>query len=120
MSMVKYEVMHFEGLGVKSLQAVKYEDLKVMLEAQPFSPGAVVSMSVQFSGTFGASGSVKFEGSNDGENYVTLTDPQGNQILKSRPSIEDVQEVTRFVRPAVVGGDESTNINCTVFIQRRL
>jgi hypothetical protein len=70
---------------------------------------------VQITGTFGASGSVSFEGSNDGTNWVVLTDPQGGAITKTSASIETVTEVPRYVRPNVTAGDGTTNLVVTMF-----
>ncbi len=59
--------------------------------------------SVQVVGTFNG-GTVVIEGSNDGTNWVTLTDPQGNAISKTSAFIEQILEVTRYVRPRVSAG----------------
>lgn len=59
--------------------------------------------SVQVEGSFGGA-SVSIEGSNDGVNYRTLTDPQGNDLLITTPKVEMVTEVTQFLRPRVVSG----------------
>lgn len=62
--------------------------------------------SVQFSGTF-ASATVLLNGSNDGTNYIVLTDPQGNAISKTSASIEQIMELTRFIKPSTSGGSGS-------------
>lgn len=80
-------------------------------------PGSVVR-SIQFTGTFGSGGTVLFEGSNDGTNYVTLTDPQGNAISKTSASIESIEENTRYVRPRVSAGDGTTALTATLVIRR--
>lgn len=58
---------------------------------------------VHITGTFG-SATVVFQGSNDGTNWVTLADPQGNTLSKTSASIEAVLELTRYVRPVTSGG----------------
>jgi hypothetical protein len=58
---------------------------------------------VQVIGTF-SGGTIVIEGSNDGVNWVTLSDLQGNAITKTAAFIEQIQEVTRFVRPRVSAG----------------
>lgn len=74
---------------------------------------------VQFDGTIGAGGSITLQGSNDGTNWIALTDPQGNAITKTAlPALEVVAENTRFVRPAVTAGDGTTSINCRMFARR--
>lgn len=74
--------------------------------------------SVQFSGTFGTGGTILLEGSNDGTNYVVLTDPQGNAISKTAAGIEAVTELTRYVRPRVSAGDGSTSLVATLLVKR--
>jgi hypothetical protein len=74
--------------------------------------------SVQFEGTFDG-GTVEWEGSNDGTNFHTLTDPQGNTISKTDSSISQVVEVARYMRPRVPSGGASTSITATVLVCRR-
>lgn len=62
---------------------------------------------VQITGTFG-SATIVLQGSIDGTNYVTLTDPQGNTISKTSAAIETVMENVRFIRPATSGGTSSS------------
>jgi len=66
--------------------------------------------SIQFFGTFGTGGTIVLEGSNNGTNYVVLTDPQGNNISKTAEGIEMVTELTLWVRPRVTGGDGTTSL----------
>jgi hypothetical protein len=80
-------------------------------------PGSHVR-SVQIVGTFGTGGTIVFEGSNDGVNYVTLTDPQGNAISKTAAGIEQVQEATRFIRPRVTAGDLDTSLSVYTLVKR--
>ena len=76
--------------------------------------------SVQIGGTLGVGGTVVIEGSNDGTTYITLTDPQGNALsFTAIDRIEQVQEITRFIRPRVTAGDGTTNFTVT-FYGRRL
>jgi hypothetical protein len=80
-------------------------------------PGSA-DRSIQFVGTFGAGGTIVLEGSNDGVNYVTLTDPQGNAISKTAAGIEAVLELTRFVRPRVTAGDGTTDLQAHLLVKR--
>jgi hypothetical protein len=59
--------------------------------------------SVQVIGTFGTA-TIVIQGSNDGVNWETLNDAQGSPISKTAKFIEQVAEVTRFVRPLVSTG----------------
>ena len=81
-------------------------------------PGSHIK-SVQFDGTFGAAATITLEGSNNGSNWVVLTDLQGNSISKTSAAIEGIQEHTRYVRPKLAsGGDGSTAIDITLFVKR--
>lgn len=86
-------------------------------DGAPLEYGSFADRSIQFAGTFGAGGTVVLEGSNDGVNYVVLTDPQGNAITKTSASIEAVTEATRYVRPRVTGGDGTTAISAHLFLK---
>jgi hypothetical protein len=59
--------------------------------------------SVQVAGTFGGA-TVTWEGSNDGTNYATLTDPQGNALSFIAAALAQILEVSQFGRPKVTGG----------------
>ena len=65
---------------------------------------------VHILGTFGASAAVTLQGSNDGTNWVALTDPQGNPIAPTAESLEAVTENPRYMRPSLASGDGSTSI----------
>lgn len=80
-------------------------------------PGSA-DRSIQITGTFGVGGSINLEGSNDGTNYVVLTDPQGNAITKTAAAIEAISELTRFVRPRVTAGDGTTSLVATLLVKR--
>lgn len=75
-------------------------------------PGSA-DRSVQVTGNFGSGGNLRVEGSNDGSNWNTLTDPQGNDINITASKIEQVMEVVRYMRPRVTAG---TSVSLTVSI----
>jgi hypothetical protein len=52
---------------------------------------------VQMTGTFGAA--VVLEGSNDGTNYSTLNDAQGNAISLTATGVKQIVELPRYIRP---------------------
>ena len=86
----------------------------------PFEGGDYADRSVQLTGTLGAGGALVLEGSNDGATYTTLTDPQGTPItLDVVGELEQIEEITRFVRPRVTAGDGTTNL-IVWFYGRRL
>jgi hypothetical protein len=70
--------------------------------------------SVQITGTFGAGGTCVIQGSNDGTNWATLADPQGNLLSHTDTKIEAILELTRYLRPYVSGGDGTTNLTATM------
>jgi hypothetical protein len=74
--------------------------------------------SYQIEGTFGASGAVAMEGSNDGANWHTLTDPQGNSLTFGSAGLKEVTEVTQFIRPHVTNGDGTTALTVTAFLRK--
>lgn len=74
--------------------------------------------SVQIVGTFD-SGTVVFQGSNDGTNYVTLTDPQGNAISATSAKLEQIEEATVWVKPSISGGSGSEDVDVFLLITGR-
>lgn len=76
--------------------------------------------SVQFFGTFGAGGSIQWEGCNQrsGANFVILTDPQGNNIVKTAAAIETCEEVSFQRRPKVTAGDGTTTLTAVALLRR--
>ena len=75
--------------------------------ALPFSQ--YTDRSVQVFGVFDGA-TLRIEGSNDGANWATLTDPQGNDLLITSSKIEMVTEASAYLRPFVVGGGASTDL----------
>ncbi len=74
--------------------------------------------SVVVTGTFGTGGSITVQGSNDGTNWFALTDPQGNAITKTAAGLEQITEITKFVRPIVTAGDGTTSLVATMYARR--
>jgi hypothetical protein len=66
---------------------------------------------VTVTGTFGASGSVTLQGSNDGSIWHTLVDPQGNDLTFTAAGIEQVLENPLYLRPIVTVGDGTTDLD---------
>ncbi len=101
------------GVVVASWPALANGESGVAAELAQYS-----DRSVQFQGTFGAAGSVQLEGSNDGSNWHLLTDPQGNDIVKTAADLEQVSELTRYIRPRCTAGDGTTALAITVVARR--
>lgn len=83
-------------------------------DGSPFPFAAWADRSVQVTGTFGAGGNLRWEGTNDGTNYVALTDPQGNALDFTTAKIEAVTEVCALARPRVTAGDGTTSLTVTL------
>jgi len=74
--------------------------------------------SVQMNGTFNAA-NVVFEGSNNGGGtYFTLTDPQGNAILKAAAAGEAITELTEYARPNSSGGGAGQDVEVSLIMRR--
>lgn len=84
-------------------------------DGAPIEAVEFADRSVQVRGTFGGA-SVRIEGSNDATNYDTLTDPQGNDLSLVASKVEMITEVTRLIRPRIVGG---TGVSVTVSLLAR-
>lgn len=86
-------------------------------EGQPLELANFADRSVQVTGTFGAGGSVRIEGSLDGTNYAPLTDPQGNNLDINTAKIEAIVELVRWIRPVVTAGDGTTALTVTMLLK---
>lgn len=73
---------------------------------------------VQVLGTFGVGGSLTIEGSNNGVDFLALSDPQGNPLTFTSSRIEQVLELPRYVRPRVTAGDATTNLDVLLCMRR--
>lgn len=86
--------------------------------------GAAIEMpgsadrTVQVTGTFGAGGSVRVEGSLDGVTYAILTDPQGNALDITTAKIETIMELVRYIRPRITAGDGTTSLTVQILMRR--
>lgn len=80
----------------------------------PFTP----DRTVQITGTFGVGGTVVIEGSNDGTNFETLTDPQGNALSFTAAGMEMVTENPLYIRPSATAGDGTTDLTVTMVCKR--
>lgn len=70
---------------------------------------------VQVFGTFGAGGSIKIEGSNDGgTTWVTLRDPGGAALTFTSADMKHILEVPERIRPNVTAGDGTTALTCII------
>jgi hypothetical protein len=101
----------------QQVAVVQWPDLANGDEGKVIEFAQYPDRSVQVAGTFGGGGAVVFEGSNDGLNWATLTDPQGNPLNFTSAKIEEVAELVRYVRPRVTAGDGGTSITVTAVMR---
>ena len=81
-------------------ETVKNDDTATAL---PISEQWGLAASVQASGTFN-SGSVTMQHSNDGTNWFTAKDLQGNDISLTADGIAEFSLSSAYIRPAISGG----------------
>jgi len=81
---------------------------------RPVQDCGLSDRSVQFTGAFGGA-TVVLEGSNDGTNWVTLTDPAGVALSFTSAGLKQVLQITRYTRPNVSGG-AAVAINCNLLV----
>lgn len=115
MAVIPYAITIDADVPTKRNYIVSWSNLAGTDSGTPVNIGEYYDRSVQISGTFGGA-TVTIEGSNDGVNYLPLTDPQGNAISKTTASIEQIMELTRFIRPVVTGGTGS-NLTITMYVR---
>lgn len=104
--------------GYRNAELITWTPLANGDTGSPVIEAEFSDRTVQVTGTFGVGGSVTLEGSNDGVNFVALTDPQGNAITKTAAAIEAVQEGPKYMRPNVTAGDGTTALTVTIFARR--
>lgn len=116
-----YTVTNIPGYG-EAAWIVSWSGLLNGDTGAPYEMPSAADRSVEFSGTFGAGGSISLKGSNltaGGTGSHTLTDPQANAITKTSAALEQVQEITRYMWPHVTAGDGTTNLVATMLVTRK-
>lgn len=74
---------------------------------------------VQVTGTFGAAGNLRVQGSNDdGTTYAALSDAQGNALDIGAAKIELIAEAALLTRPFVTAGDGTTDLDVSIVCRR--
>jgi len=106
--------------GDKGVHIVQWTGLLNGDDGEPLEMPGSSDRSVQVTGTYGAGGNLRMEGSNDGTNYAPLADPQGTDldIVAADKQIEQILELTRFIRPRVTAGDGTTTLVVTMLVRR--
>lgn len=74
--------------------------------------------SIQIVGAAGAGGfnscTVQIHGSNDGTNFVVLTDGLGNNLSFTAAGIKQIYEMTRYIKAVVSSGTGGTTLTAIV------
>lgn len=73
---------------------------------------------VQVTGTFGAGGNLRVEGSLDLSAYAALNDFFGNALNITAAGVKGIAEVPLLTRPNVTAGDGSTDLDVTIIARR--
>lgn len=78
-----------------------------------------IDRTISISGTWGVGGTAVWQGSNDGSNYFTLKDPNGNAISWSAANaMFQCNYTPLFSRVAVTAGDGTTSLVAIVTARR--
>ena len=104
--------------GEPTFLLVKWNALANGDDGSSFTLAQYADRSVQIAGTFGASGTLVFEGTIDGTNYNTLNDPQGNALTFTTSKIEAISELVIGIRPKVTAGDGATSLNVSMIVRK--
>jgi hypothetical protein len=78
--------------------------------------GQYTDRSVQVIGALGGA-TLVVEGSLNGLDWATLTDPQGNDLTITTPKIEMITEATVYIRPRVSGGSGVTDVTVLMLLK---
>jgi hypothetical protein len=85
---------------------------------QPLNLVGFADRSIQVEGTFGASGTLELQGSNDLTNFRVLHDPYAQPLDYTSARIDHLTEIPVQMRPAVLSGDGSTALFVTIYVRR--
>ncbi len=86
-----------------------WEHLRKLENGERLDASAYATIGLQIEGEFGG-GTVDIEGSNDGVHWHAMIDTQDNHMKFSYPGMADVGQTSRYLRPVVAGGDETTDV----------
>lgn len=84
-------------------------------DGRSLASGMFSDKTVQVVGSFGG-GTVTIEGSMNGDDWVTLNDPQGDSLTFTTEGMAVIAENPQFVRPSL---DGSTDPDLEVFVGAR-
>ena len=98
-------------------ETVTYTGMATNDTGYPIKLTDYADRTVQVDGTFGGA-TIVWEGSNDGTNYFTLSDPNGVALSFTAAGLKQVVESCLYQRPKVTGGSGAA-INATVLVRRQ-
>lgn len=105
-----------ERFGGSSMR-ITWPNLKAGDIGEAVTPQLFQDRSAQVKGTF-STGKLAIEGSNDGEEFVSLTDPRGNDLVIMAAKIEQIEDCSFSIRPTVQGGDAFTDLTVILFARK--
>jgi len=82
-----------------------------------FACAAFSDRTIQVYGTFGGA-TITIQGSLDGTNWATVNDQSDNALTFTTARMDSVQQLTRFIRPLLSGGDGTTSLNVRLCAKR--
>lgn len=89
----------------------------------PFENPRSADRSAQMFGAVGAAGfngaTITMQGSNDGTNWFTLTDPLGNAIALTASGAKQITEISRYIRPSISAATTGTTPGVLVSLVAR-
>lgn len=83
-----------------------------------YASNGMGGVTFQVNGTFGASGAMVVEGSNNGTNWYTLNDQANNAVSFSAAGLKTVRDMPLFIRPRVTAGDGTTSLTVIAALQK--
>lgn len=90
----------------------------VEMTAVGYEPGYRVgraqSLSVQVNGTFGTSGALQIQGSNDGTNWYQLADLGGTAISFTAAGYKGIRDFPVWIRPAITAGSGAISLTASL------
>jgi len=115
MATVNPSISTIEGDG--SVMQIVWNLTNVDTEGAPVRWCQYADRSIQLSGVWNGA-TVVLQGSNDGTAWFTLSDPQANPISASVNTLEQVLEMTQFVRPLLTNGGAATVLAANLVVRR--
>ena len=108
-------ITHTVTNHLHNLKTLKWEGLATAGDVgSPAMAAHYSDKTVSVTGTFGSGGSISMEGSNDGTNWLPMTDPQGNALVFTSARLEMLQENPLYIRPKLDGGTGTIDLDIII------